>query len=132
VNLVADAAERGKPGVIVALHGGGIVERPVQPLDGGRKYRTCLARGIADRNQKIGRPIEKLVDRFRPMPRNVDSDLRHCGDRFRTHMAGLRARRVDLERSPASCRSSPSAIWLRAELPVHRIRTRRFTAPLPS
>ena len=26
--------------------------------------------------------------------------------------------------SPAISRSSPSAIWLRAELPVHRIRTR--------
>src|SRR5947209_7929208 len=29
-------------------------------------------------------------------------------------------------RSPALCRSSPSAIWLRAELPVQRINTRCF------
>src|SRR6266852_634648 len=28
------------------------------------------------------------------------------------------------KRSPASCLRRPSAIWLRAELPVHRIRTR--------
>src|SRR6516164_1261952 len=30
------------------------------------------------------------------------------------------------KRSPAACRSKPSAIWLRAELPVQRINTRFF------
>src|ERR1700722_4174310 len=30
------------------------------------------------------------------------------------------------KRSPASCLSNPSAIWLRAELPVQRIKTRFF------
>src|SRR5262249_22481227 len=30
------------------------------------------------------------------------------------------------KRSPASCSSNPSAIWLRAEFPVQRIKTRFF------
>src|SRR6266705_3238745 len=36
------------------------------------------------------------------------------------------------KRSPASCPSNPSAIWLRAEFPVQRIKTRFFMVQIPS
>ncbi len=47
----------------------------------------------------------------------------------RTWVASVPAENAS-NRSPASARSSPSAIWLRAELWVHRNRTRRLRSAL--
>lgn len=57
------------------------------------------------------------------MPGNIDADLLHDGDGFGPHLAGFVPALSTLKWSLASCRSSPSAIWLRAEFPADRMST---------
>ena len=61
------------------------------------------------------------------MSGDIDAQLAHDCDGFRAYHPGFRACTFHSNWSPASRRRRPSAIWLRAELPVQRIRTRVFT-----
>jgi hypothetical protein len=64
-------------------------------------------------------PFE-LANVLRAMRRDVDPEFRHDGHRLGSHGPGFVPADITSKRSPAIDRSSPSAIWLRAELPVHR------------
>jgi hypothetical protein len=88
------------------------------------KNRAGFFGVIANGDDDMEVVADELVDGLGAVPGNIDADLLHHGDGLGADQAGFRAGENTSKCSPASCRSSPSAIWLRAELPVHKNRTR--------
>ena len=71
------------------------------------------------------------IDRLRLLLRDIDADLLQPMASGRIGAGSVPAENTS-NRSPASCRKRLSAIWLRAELPVHTISSRaRAIATLP-
>jgi hypothetical protein len=60
------------------------------------------------------------------MARDVYTDLFHDRNRFQSDLTRPGSGALNFKSVAASCASKPSAIWLRAELPVQRIKTRFF------
>ena len=78
-DLVADAAEGLQDLLVGSLCFGGVFETPVDASCFAGKHRAVLRGVVADRDDKIERRAEKLVERFGTMGGYVDADLGHDG-----------------------------------------------------
>jgi carbamoylphosphate synthase large subunit len=91
---------------------------------GAEEHRAGFAGIVADGDNVIERLPLKFIDVLGSMAGNINSQFAHDSNRFGAYCAGFGSRASTSKASPASWRSSASAIWLRAEFPVQRMRTR--------
>jgi hypothetical protein len=94
-DLVADAAEGGETDFLGTIDGSRIIEGPMQAVYLPREYGAGFLRVVANGDNEIERLAHEFIDRLGAMVRDIDADLAHDGNRFRTHVAGLRAGRED-------------------------------------
>lgn len=95
-------------------------------LEGARKDWTTLFGVVAYGDDVLDGRTEILGGVFRCLTGDVDADLMHDFDGERIHSLGVMPALNTSRRSFARWRRYPSAIWLRAELPVQRNRTFGF------
>jgi hypothetical protein len=100
-NLVADAPEHPKPFLLRSFHSR-VVEWPMQPFGGARKYRASFPRRVTNRNQQVRWPLKEFVYGLGMLVRDVDADFGHDDDGFRTHLGQPRSSREHFETGPGS------------------------------
>src|SRR5690349_14683223 len=106
-DLVANAPERSQARLPVAFDGGRVLEAPVDALGRVGENRAALPRVVTDGDDVVESPARELVDRFRAVAGDVDSELLHRLDRLGTDVARARPRARDLERGAAVVAQQP-------------------------
>jgi hypothetical protein len=81
------AAEKGEPFLFGAFKRCRIFEVPMNHDSFARKNRAALFRVIANGQNVIEGLADELVNALRTVARDVDSQLSHDGDCFRSNMA---------------------------------------------
>jgi len=86
-DLVPYPAEPGPDFIIRPIECRGVRETLMNFFLSARKERTCFLCGITDGNNRLNSPPEELIDKFRPVPGDINSDLYHHLDRHRMDLA---------------------------------------------
>ena len=100
-----------------------IIKSPMNGF-GTREDRALLFRSVTNGDDVVEFLIQELLHIFRCLASDINSDFFHHFNVRGCTPFGLVPALTTSNRSFAALRNSPSAIWLRAELPVHKKRTR--------
>jgi len=123
--FVPHTPEHGQPLLFRALRAGRVLEGVMQPVRMARIDRAAFLRVVADGEHVIETLAREFIHRLR-LDRCPEISMPSS---FMTAIAsgrtwpGFVPALSTSKRSQASCRNRPSAIWLLAELRVHRMRT---------
>jgi hypothetical protein len=93
------------------------------PIHLTRKHRTGLVRVSTDSDDSFDFLSQKFVQVLGAMTRNINADLLHYFDRLRVNVTGRLGPGALNVKQTCCTRKMPSAMWLRQELPVQRMRT---------
>lgn len=96
-DLITHLAEFGLAVLVGTLHRCGIFEGPMQMLASAGENRAQFHSVIADRDDVIELLPRELINGLRPLAGNVDANLAHDDDCFRTNCGGASASRIHLE-----------------------------------
>lgn len=122
--LITNPAEDGEPFGFIAGGDCWIIKAPVNHLCARGEDGTGCSRVITDGDHIVELLTGEFVHRLRAVCRDVNPDSRIAATASGRTEPGRVPALKTANFSPPSCRNNPSAIWLRAELPAHKINTR--------